>query len=79
MVAEAAEADMNEERRIVYVIVTDSCSDCNVRGIRAQSSPPTEKDVEEVWETAGGGTCGNKWVYELEVDGEALRIPIRQY
>jgi hypothetical protein len=60
----------------MYVVVCTSCVNCNSQAVAVFANKPTEKQVEEVKESAGGMFCIHSEIYDIP-EGEIVNGSIR--
>ncbi len=53
----------------VYVLVAESCSDCDARDVRVFNRPITEEDENALIKELGGMHCITVHRYEGEIEG----------
>jgi hypothetical protein len=60
----------------MFVIISESCSECGSRAMKLVSQKPTQEEICEVERSVGRMYCITSEVIELELDGE---IKIDEY
>ena len=60
----------------VFVMVADSCLECNTRCVRVFSSEPTDANKKETLDAMDNMWCINVNVYELNIDEIVTRIDL---